>query len=95
MAQDEFLEDDIDDQKTVEYIRNTLPQELKEKSFETAGALERAGLLVCIVTDAPVIPLNHLALCAGLAPIPSFLLDKHYLRKHGANAYYGQKTAKE
>ena len=31
MAQDEFLEDDIDDQKTVEYIKNTLPQELKEK----------------------------------------------------------------
>lgn len=23
-------------------------------------------------------------------PLPSFLLDKHYLRKHGANAYYGQ-----
>jgi len=31
MAQDEFLEDDIDDQKTVEYIKNALPQELKEK----------------------------------------------------------------
>ena len=31
MAQDEFLEDDIDDQKTVEYIKNTLPQDLKEK----------------------------------------------------------------
>ena len=23
--------------------------------------------------------------------IPSFLLDKHYLRKHGKNAYYGQR----
>jgi L-ribulose-5-phosphate 4-epimerase len=23
-------------------------------------------------------------------PIPKHLLDKHYLRKHGANAYYGQ-----
>ena len=31
MAQDEFLEDDLDDQKTVEYIKNALPQELKEK----------------------------------------------------------------
>ena len=28
---DEFLEDDIDDSRTVKYIRNTLPQELKEK----------------------------------------------------------------
>ena len=26
----------------------------------------------------------------GLEPIPQALLDKHYLRKHGANAYYGQ-----
>jgi len=24
--------------------------------------------------------------------IDQFLLDKHYLRKHGANAYYGQKS---
>ena len=31
MAQDEFFEDDIDDQKTVEYIKNALPQELKDK----------------------------------------------------------------
>ena len=24
-------------------------------------------------------------------PMPQELLDKHFLRKHGANAYYGQK----
>jgi len=23
--------------------------------------------------------------------LPQFLLDKHYFRKHGKNAYYGQK----
>ena len=23
--------------------------------------------------------------------VPQYLLDKHYYRKHGANAYYGQK----
>jgi L-ribulose-5-phosphate 4-epimerase len=23
-------------------------------------------------------------------PIDKYLLDKHYLRKHGKNAYYGQ-----
>ena len=27
----------------------------------------------------------------GLPPMQQELLDKHYLRKHGANAYYGQK----
>ena len=41
--------------------------ELKNKSFETAGILAKAGLTVCIITDAPVIPLEHLALAAGLA----------------------------
>ena len=41
--------------------------ELKEKSFETPGILSKAGLDVCIITDAPVIPLNYLPLCAGLA----------------------------
>lgn len=28
-------------------------------------------------------------------PVPQTLLDKHYLRKHGKNAYYGQKKAGE
>ncbi len=41
--------------------------ELKNKTFATPGILYRAGLEVCIITDAPVIPLYHLALCAGLA----------------------------
>lgn len=27
----------------------------------------------------------------GIPPMPGALLDKHFLRKHGANAYYGQK----
>ncbi len=27
----------------------------------------------------------------GSAPAPNHLMDKHYFRKHGANAYYGQK----
>lgn len=27
----------------------------------------------------------------GLKPIDSYLMDKHFMRKHGAHAYYGQK----
>ena len=42
-------------------------QELADKSFATPGILERAGLEVSIITDAPVIPLQYLPLCAGLA----------------------------
>jgi len=41
--------------------------ELSNKSFETAHILSDAGLTVSIITDAPVIPLQYLALCAGLA----------------------------
>ncbi len=41
--------------------------ELSNKSFATAGILAEAGLNVSIITDAPVIPLQYLPLCAGLA----------------------------
>ncbi len=41
--------------------------ELKNKTFETPAILNRAGLEICIITDAPVIPLYYLPLCAGLA----------------------------
>lgn len=35
--------------------------------------------------------LQSLAINPALAPIPSHILDKHHLRKHGPGAYYGQK----
>jgi L-ribulose-5-phosphate 4-epimerase len=34
--------------------------------------------------------LDTLRLNADLTPLPQYLLDKHYLRKHGPSAYYGQ-----
>lgn len=41
--------------------------ELFNKSFETAGVLNKAGIRIAITTDSPVIPLHHLPLCAALA----------------------------
>ena len=41
--------------------------ELLNKSFSTPGDLHRAGVPISITTDAPVIPLQHLAFCAGMA----------------------------
>jgi imidazolonepropionase-like amidohydrolase len=41
--------------------------ELTNKSFATANALHSAGVHVSIITDAPVIPLQYLPMCAGLA----------------------------
>ncbi len=41
--------------------------ELKNKSFTTPAVLHAAGVAVSIITDAPVIPLQNLPLCAALA----------------------------
>lgn len=36
-----------------------------------------------------------LLLTPGLPPLPAYLVDKHYLRKHGPQAYYGQPPKEE
>ena len=41
--------------------------ELQSKSFTTPRVLTEAGVKVSIITDAPVIPLQNLPMCAGLA----------------------------
>lgn len=41
--------------------------ELQNKSFTTPAVLSKAGVKVSIITDAPVIPLQNLPMCAGLA----------------------------
>ena len=41
--------------------------ELNHKSFTTPGILHKAGVPVSIITDAPVIPLQNLPMCAGMA----------------------------
>ncbi|HPE29010.1 MAG TPA: amidohydrolase [Candidatus Mcinerneyibacteriales bacterium] len=42
-------------------------EELKDITFSTAGVLEKAGVKVAIMTDAPVIPIDYLPLMVGLA----------------------------
>jgi imidazolonepropionase-like amidohydrolase len=39
--------------------------ELRELSFETPGVLSNAGIKIAIMTDHPVIPLQHLPMCAA------------------------------
>ncbi len=50
------------------------------KSVESAVVLEQVAMMA--IRTAVIKP--------ELPPISQVLLDKHYLRKHGANAYYGQ-----
>ena len=51
--------------------------ELKHKSFTTPKALTDAGVKVSIITDAPVIPLQYLPMCAALA-VNAGLLICHF-----------------
>lgn len=52
-----------------------------EKALETALALE-------VVADMAA---QTLALNSIVAPVPEHLQHKHFFRKHGSHAYYGQK----
>ena len=51
-----------------------------KEAAKNAGTLE----IVCEMA------LKTLKLNSGINEIPSYLLNKHYMRKHGKNAYYGQ-----
>lgn len=44
-----------------------------------------------VLEEVAKMALHTFQLNPQIQPIDQFLLDKHYLRKHGANAYYGQK----
>ncbi len=46
---------------------NRAKVELKEVSFRNAVRLYEAGVEFCFITDHPVIPIQYLGLCAGLA----------------------------
>ena len=48
-------------------LTNASKFELRNKSWTTPGVLAAAGCRVSIITDSPVIPQQHLPLCAGLA----------------------------
>ncbi len=43
-----------------------------------------------VLEEVAFMAMNAMLLNPGLAPMQQELLDKHYLRKHGKNAYYGQ-----
>ena len=56
------------------------------------GRTAQAALENAIALEAVAgLALDTLALDAQASPLPRPLLDKHFLRKHGTGAYYGQK----
>jgi L-ribulose-5-phosphate 4-epimerase len=55
---------------------------------ESAGA---AAYMAAILEELAAMALQTLAINPAAAPISAPLRDKHYFRKHGSEAYYGQK----
>ena len=55
--------------------------ETPEKAVENAVTLEEVAKMAILTREID----------EKTKKIDQYLLDKHYLRKHGANAYYGQK----
>jgi L-ribulose-5-phosphate 4-epimerase len=55
-------------------------------SKTVAKAVENAVILEELARMA----MDTLAISPSQAPIEQHLLDKHFLRKHGKDAYYGQ-----
>jgi L-ribulose-5-phosphate 4-epimerase len=44
-----------------------------------------------VLEEVAMMAIQSLTLNPHIKPMPQTLLDKHFLRKHGASAYYGQK----
>ena len=58
----------------------------------TWGATAQSALEHAIVLEATAhMALHTLLIRRASGALPAYLLDKHFLRKHGAHAYYGQK----
>jgi L-ribulose-5-phosphate 4-epimerase len=54
---------------------------------DAADSVKNAVALEAVAAMA----LDTLALAQETGPVDQFLLDKHYFRKHGKDAYYGQR----
>lgn len=50
--------------------------ELRNLTFDTAGVLSNAGIQVSLMTDHPVIPVQYLPMCAGIAVKHGMKKDK-------------------
>lgn len=77
--------------------RNIDPDSVPAVNVHSHGPFARGKDAIDAVHNAVVLEnvakmaMFNLLLDRNIEPMQQELLDKHYLRKHGANAYYGQK----
>ncbi|HEX7485684.1 MAG TPA: L-ribulose-5-phosphate 4-epimerase AraD [Vicinamibacterales bacterium] len=58
--------------------------------FCWAGSAQAAADLAIVLEEVACIAWHTVTLNSGVSPLASALRDKHFLRKHGPGAYYGQ-----
>ena len=63
----------------------------KHGPFTWGASCRKAVENALILEETAHMALLTELLAPGAAPAPQYLQDKHYFRKHGANAYYGQR----
>ena len=61
-----------------------------KEAIHNAVILEEVAKLLYVLEEVTKIEYRTELIHPQVAPAPQELQDKHYFRKHGANAYYGQ-----
>ena len=59
--------------------------------FQLRGVVTAFDNFTVTLEAVAQMALETRALCSKAERVPQHLLNKHYFRKHGKNAYYGQK----
>ncbi len=58
--------------------------------FAWGATADKAVYNAAVLEEVSHMALNTLMIKPEATPLPSYIVDKHYQRKHGPNAYYGQ-----
>ena len=59
--------------------------------FAWGSTAEKSVYNAAVLEEVAHMAMNTLQIRADQKPLPDYIIEKHYSRKHGPNAYYGQK----
>jgi L-ribulose-5-phosphate 4-epimerase len=82
----------------VETFKNIDPDSIPAVLVKSHGPFawgknaEEAVHNAVVLEEVAAMAFNTCLLNNQISAMPAVLMDKHYLRKHGKNAYYGQKS---
>lgn len=60
--------------------------------FAWGATADKAVYNAAVLEEVSRMALNTLLIRPDATPLPDYIIEKHYTRKHGPNAYYGQRT---